>query len=309
MGSGRLRPFGPNPVPSGVYPEGRHLFPLVRSRYRQPPRKEAAIRLHIASTTLAGLWAEIPAQTGTGVGRACFNTVAGVIFSCRPSPCGRRISSVSGTGAVLRDQPSSLRFGHSTAFTVSGRRQSQIARLAPPVIEASPAWLAFAAGRAGLAPCPSVNRVRWLDSPGTNHISAARSEVLRRKIAFALSRLGRSALRPFRAAHTAGPAEFGNSRSRVKRIASNLWSGRTTPRAGTALRRSPCGPQRSKLLSGHLQPDVWSVPDSGRRLLSETSAGPSRGRHPAFINSRIGLSHQPIISVRVCIPLARTAGG
>jgi len=56
----------PNPVLSGICPERlKPVFP-ARSRCLRPPRKKAAVRLRSMSTTLSGLCAEIPAQTGTG---------------------------------------------------------------------------------------------------------------------------------------------------------------------------------------------------------------------------------------------------
>lgn len=84
---------------------------------------------------------------------------------------------------------------------------------------------------------------------------------------------------------------------------------RTAPRIEPRSPVCPFEPRQSKKLTVPLQPNATSVPYPGRRLLSETSAGSSRGRPPAFIESRSGLSHQPNISVRVCIPLKRLAGG
>jgi hypothetical protein len=78
---------------------------------------------------------------------------------------------------------------------------------------------------------------------------------------------------------------------------------------GPRFAAGPCGPQRIRRLSVPLQPDSRPGPKPGRRVLSETPDGPSRGGLPAFIDSRSGLSHQPNISVRVGIPLKRLAGG
>lgn len=72
---------------------------------------------------------------------AGLNAVSGADSRCLPLPCGQRIHSVSGIGAFLRDQPSSLRIGHSTAFTACNRRPFHIARLSPVIVKASSAWL------------------------------------------------------------------------------------------------------------------------------------------------------------------------
>jgi len=56
-------------------------------------------------------------------------------------PCGQRIYSVSGIGAFLRDQPSSLRIGLCTAFAASDRRPFHVQWLSPLIVKASSAWL------------------------------------------------------------------------------------------------------------------------------------------------------------------------
>jgi len=87
-------------------------------------------------------------------GRALINAVAGIDLRFRSLPWGRRIRFVSEAGGALRDRPASPRIGRITVFTGSGRRRSQIVRLAPTFFEASPVWLAFAAGQIGHAPVP-----------------------------------------------------------------------------------------------------------------------------------------------------------
>lgn len=87
-------------------------------------------------------------------GRASFNAVAGADFRYRSLPWGRRIRSVSEAGGALRDRPSSLQSGQITVFTAFDQRRPQIRWRKPTIIEASPVWLAFAAGQVRLAPVP-----------------------------------------------------------------------------------------------------------------------------------------------------------
>jgi len=86
---------------------------------------------------------------------------------------------------------------------------------------------------------PGVNRFGRFDTLRRIRISASRPEALCRRIAFALPRPGCSALRPFRAARTDGPAVRGNFRSHFQRTASNLRSGEPLLGVGTALHCRP----------------------------------------------------------------------
>lgn len=309
MGGERVHPYGPMPDRSGVLPR------RVAACFLQPGpgasglperrRRSGCILLPRPLRVFGPRSRRKPELAG----RASFNAVAGTDFCYRSLPWGRRIRFVSEAGGALRDQPASLQVGSFTVCTATGRRRYQIVRLAPTIFEASPVWLAFATGPFGLAPRPGINGLRWLNLLRTIRIAASCPGVPRRRLASAFPRPGYSTLRPFRAVHTAGPAVAGDFRSRFQRIASNLRSGEPFLGLGPRSAVGSCEPQQSKRLSVHLQPEASPVPDSDQRSLSETSTGPSRSLPPAFIDSRIGLSHQPNISVRVCIPLARLAGG
>jgi len=163
---------------------------------------------------------------------------------------------------------------------------------------------------AGLSrPRSGLHRFEYLDFPWAISISASRPGTLRRRTAFALLQPGCShpttlAGRPYRRTHCFWKLSLPVPVDRLKPP-----ERRTAPRVEPRSPVCPFEPRQSKKLTVPLQPNATSVPYPGRRLLSETSAGPSRGRPPAFIESRSGLSHQPNISVRVCIPLERLAGG